>query len=454
MRSAASRPGWTRTCRSRFSRTRCTTSSSRTSTRRGCPHRAPRRRCWRTAGGSRVGAAHWRRARRSTSLSTRRIEAIHMRSIVKSTDAYEAWMRQRTDVSEKMLEKKHEKMSDAVFPFLRATFYRWVEQWPAVCPKLARRDQDVLLAVGDLHVENFGVWRDSRQRLVWGVNDFDDACELPFTSDLVRLATSAILAASTAGVKVNADSICGFLIDGYRTGLVKAEPILIPANRNAPLAKLTRDTQEEPVAFWRKKLDPKRSPAIEPRDLPRGLEDMFHAAFRSGARLTFRRQKSPGGLGSQGRRRFTAVETIRKGVYEAREAKALVPSALYWLRRQDRMPSQTSTLLQHAIRIPDPFFQVHDRWLLRQLAPDIAKIDMPAGEDDKRLALAPALLGLMGRETANIHLGSLSRSDLEKRLKELDRHPRWFTLATERMTASTLADHAAWAEAYPPKKKT
>ena len=73
-------------------------------------------------------------------------------------------------------------------------------------PETASRDQDVLLAVGDLHVENFGVWRDSRQRLVWGVNDFDDACELPFTSDLVRLATSAMLAASAAKIEVTADT--------------------------------------------------------------------------------------------------------------------------------------------------------------------------------------------------------------------------------------------------------
>lgn len=70
-----------------------------------------------------------------------------MRSIVKSTDAFEAWMRARTDVSEKLLKKKHRKMSEGAFPFLRATFYRWVEQWPEVCPKLAGRDQDVLLAV-------------------------------------------------------------------------------------------------------------------------------------------------------------------------------------------------------------------------------------------------------------------------------------------------------------------
>jgi len=376
-----------------------------------------------------------------------------MRSIVKSTDAFEAWMQERTDVSEKLLEKKHRKMSEGAFPFLRATFYRWVEQWQAVCPKLARRDQDVLLAVGDLHVENFGVWRDSRERLVWGINDFDDACELPFTSDLVRLATSAMLAASAAKIEVTADTVSRFMIEGYRTGLVKAEPILIPANGNAPLTKLTRDTQEEPKKFWQKKLDADDNPEVDRRHLPKGLEDMFRASFRSSARATFRRQKSPGGLGSLGRRRFTAVQTIRKGVYDAREAKALVPSALYWSRRQERMLSQTATLLQHAVRIPDPYFQVHDRWLIRQVAPDIAKIEMPADPDDKRLALAPALLRLMGRETANIHLGSFSREDLEKRLKELDRDERWFAAATERMTANTRSDHAAWAKRHPAKKK-
>jgi hypothetical protein len=252
---------------------------------------------------------------------------------------------------------------------------------------------------------------------------------------------------------VTAETICGYVIGGYKTGLVKAASIVIPATGNAPLAKLTRDTQEEATEFWEDKLEPDDNPEVDRRDLPKGLEDMFRASFRSAARLTFRRQKSPGGLGSLGRRRFTAVATVADGSYDAREAKALAPSALYWLRGQDRMPSQTATLLQHAIRVPDPYFQVHDRWLIRQLAPDIAKIEMPKEPDDRRLVLAPALLGLMGRETANIHLGSFSRADLESRLKELDRDSRWFVSATERMTANTRADHAAWAKYHPVKKK-
>ena len=127
--------------------------------------------------------------------------------------------------------------------------------------------------------------------------------------------------------------------------------------------------------------------------------------------------------------------------------KALVPSALYWWTEQDHMPSQTATLLQHAIRIPDPYFQVHDRWLIRQLAPDIAKIEMPQ-ERDKRLGLAPALLRLMGRETANIHLGSRANQDLAERLESVDRIRGWFPAATDRMVASVRKDHAKWIERH------
>ena len=371
-----------------------------------------------------------------------------MRSIVDSTRAFEAWMRKRTKLADKQLKKKHRKMAAGPLPFLRATFYRWIECWPETCPRLAERDEDVLLVVGDLHVENFGVWLDSRQRLVWGVNDFDEACELPFTSDLVRLATSALLAAQAADVQVSAGRICELLIEGYRAGLrTGGEPILLSNRQHSVLIKLTRNTQENPKAFWKDKLDPGDNPRIGAGDLPKGLEDMFRASFQPHADLQFREQKSPGGLGSLGRRRFTAVETRKNGGRDGREAKALVPSALYWHRGQDQMRSQTATLLQHAIRVPDPHFQVHDEWLVRQLAPDIAKIELPEDARDIRLALAPALLRLMGRETANIHLGSRNRKVLETRLKRLNHDQLWFSKATDRMADCTRLDHAEWAKA-------
>src|SRR4051812_195046 len=86
-----------------------------------------------------------------------------MRNIFESTEAFETWMRKRTDLSRRLLKKKHSQMAAGPFPFLRSTFYRWAEQWPRVCPELAGRPDDVLLVVGDLHVANFGVWCDSRR---------------------------------------------------------------------------------------------------------------------------------------------------------------------------------------------------------------------------------------------------------------------------------------------------
>jgi hypothetical protein len=105
-------------------------------------------------------------------------------------------------------------------------------------------------------------------------------------------------------------------------------------------------------------------------------------------------------------------------------------------------------MLQHAIRIPDPYFQVHDRWLVRQLAPDVAKIELPKDDRDKRMALAPALLTLMGHEAANIHVGTRRPEDLERRVQQLGRDPLWFSTAAERMEACTRRDHAEWASRH------
>lgn len=47
-----------------------------------------------------------------------------------------------------------------------------------------------VLAVGDLHVNSLGSWRDAEGRLCWGVDDFDEAYPLAYTNDLVWVAAS------------------------------------------------------------------------------------------------------------------------------------------------------------------------------------------------------------------------------------------------------------------------
>jgi len=373
-------------------------------------------------------------------------------NIVDSTSDYERWLHKMTDVQRSAIARKHNEMRKGPFPLLRATFYRWVEHWQALCPELDSRDQDVFLSVGDLHLENFGIWLDSRQRLVWGINDFDEACELPFTSDLVRLATSIALAAEMIEIQAPLHEICHRVLGGYREG-VKAEgrPILVEKGGYPELKQLAAAIKS-PGKFWRNHLNPKDNPRIGRAHLPSRLEDIFRASLPRKARPTYRKERKPGGLGSLGRRRFTAVVGNRKK-RDMREAKSLVPSALYWWEDRPRMLSQTGTLLQRAIRNPDPYFQVHDKWLVRRIAPDALKIELPASRADQRLALAPMLLRLMGFETANIHLGSRSPADLVQLLDSLDREvgSKWLEEATERMVSAVYKDHRAWVKRYKPR---
>jgi hypothetical protein len=91
-----------------------------------------------------------------------------------ATQKYEAWLREQMPLIRADLALKHRMMAESAFRFFRGTFYRWAQLFPRVCPSLM--DAPRPLAVGDLHVENFGTWRDSEGRLIWGVNDFDEAC--------------------------------------------------------------------------------------------------------------------------------------------------------------------------------------------------------------------------------------------------------------------------------------
>src|SRR5260370_25955421 len=106
--------------------------------------------------------------------------------------AYEAWLAKKCKVVKKDIEYKHRRMKKSPFIFLRATYFRWAKKIGDWCPELM--DAPQVLSIGDLHLENFGTSRDADGPLVWGVNDFAEAAVMPYLLDLVRLATSALLA--------------------------------------------------------------------------------------------------------------------------------------------------------------------------------------------------------------------------------------------------------------------
>ncbi|MEU6930264.1 DUF2252 domain-containing protein [Streptomyces sp. NPDC046385] len=90
---------------------------------------------------------------------------------------------------------KFRKMAGSAFAFYRGTaclFYKDLEREAHGGPYLDERTGRVWIH-GDLHAENFGTYMDANGRLIFNVNDFDEAYVGPFTWDLKRLAASLAL---------------------------------------------------------------------------------------------------------------------------------------------------------------------------------------------------------------------------------------------------------------------
>ncbi|WP_030693475.1 DUF2252 domain-containing protein [Streptomyces globisporus] len=90
---------------------------------------------------------------------------------------------------------KFRKMAGSAFAFYRGTaclFYADLEREAHGGPYLDEQTGRVWIH-GDLHAENFGTYMDANGRLVFNVNDFDEAYVGPFTWDLKRLAASLAL---------------------------------------------------------------------------------------------------------------------------------------------------------------------------------------------------------------------------------------------------------------------
>jgi len=354
-------------------------------------------------------------------------------NVVAATKKYEGWARKRIAIVEADLKLKHRAMAAAAFPFLRATFYRWVELSREACPELQAAPH--LLAVGDLHLENFGTWRDAEGRLAWGINDFDEAYPMPYALDLLRLATSVLLAVREQKLSLGGEAACKQLLDGYRAGMAGDGQGFILEEAHPLLRAMALGEERDPVHFWA------RLTALQAVEPPRQVRQLLRKQLPA-RKAAFRVVHRTAGLGSLGRQRFVALGECLGGLV-AREAKAVLPSAYGWASGEKDKKTYIDAILENAIRAPDPFMLVRKGWLLRRLAPHCTRIeigDYPGRRDEAHL------LHAMGREAANVHWGSRDaigavRRDLQRRAAG------WLFAAAQRMAAATLADWEAWRKA-------
>jgi hypothetical protein len=324
-------------------------------------------------------------------------------------------------------------MSEAPFPFFRATFYRWLQLWPEVCADAARAPK--VLAIGDIHIENFGTWRDHDGRLVWGANDFDEVWPLPYTLDLVRLATSALLAIQAEHLCLPGKEACAHILEGYRDALKAGGCPFVLAERHSWLRAIAQEQLREPQQFWEKLGSFTSIP--QQRVPPEAWSAMqeFLPDAKSVSRIVLRQA----GLGARGHQRYVAL-LIWNGGLLAREAKALAPSAAAWLAQESSPQIYYEQILKRAIRVPDPLFRVKGKWLVRRLAPDCSRVELaslPKRRDEERL------LFCMGWETANIHLGS--KGAAPRVLKDLANRPTgWLFRSAKAMRDVIGDDWKAW----------
>jgi Uncharacterized protein conserved in bacteria (DUF2252) len=352
---------------------------------------------------------------------------VQPQSVVEATAAYEQWLGTKLPIVAADLERKHRLMRRDAFSFLRATYYRFVELLPSAVPELGEAPS--VAGVGDLHVENFGTWRDAEGRLAWGVNDFDEADVVPYTADLARLATSAVLACRTERLRFDERGAASAVLAGYTRGIDEGAGPFVLAERRRWLAALVRPVLRDERTYWR---------AIEAgakveQPLPKAAQELLDAAA-PGPGWGYVVRVRVAGVGSLGRPRFAVVGEWQ-GSLAGRELKQLPPPATRFIgRRPKSKPAR--------VRDNDPSAHEGDGWLVHRLSPDDVKIELASLDPrhvDRRL------LAAMGRETARIHLQSRVADAISGDLAA--RKKNWLEAAALRLADAVEVDFAVWRKA-------
>jgi len=356
--------------------------------------------------------------------------------VATATASYEEWLGEFFRLHAPDVAYKHALMSDPrdPFPFFRGTYYRWAALWARVCPEEMNAPR--VPAVGDLHIANFGTWRDADGRLCWGVNDFDEADELPYTNDLARLAASAQLARATGLLDIKFGWACRAILTGYREALHAGGIPFVLEERHPELRATATAAERDPVRFWDKLTRVLADPPAEP---PPGARRALLCDFPDSHPAPEIRFRPEIGMGSLGKPRYVALAEWMGG-WIAREAKAVAPPATDWLAGRMERHSRMSEVAASAVRCPDPFYRLGRDWVVRRLAPHCSKIDLgvlATSEDVLRVLWA------MGGETANVHLGAPGAATAI--LHDLEQRPhKWLNESARAMAKAVLDDWSEW----------
>lgn len=304
------------------------------------------------------------------------------------TADYDRWLAGQITVVEADVARKHAEMRTDRRRFLRGSYYLWLTRVVERVPDVL--DTARVPLVGDLHVENFGTWRDVRQVRRWGVNDLDELGTGPWLLDLLRLAVSATLAPHLA---LDDAAVCDTLLDRYAAAVPGAD--VAPAGRGGRHLRALVPPFASPATYY-----DALAGGHPVADLPAEVVAAAEGTAEPGWQPTWHVHEA--GTGSLGHRRRVGVGPAADQRWHAREAKELGPGTHVWAAPLDtRLPQPVEHLYPRvlaAVKGPAAASRVLG-WQLRDLAPDIVRIELSGlRPGDETL-----LVGSMARAAADVH---------------------------------------------------
>ena len=142
---------------------------------------------------------------------------------------------------------KFRKMAGSSFAFYRGSaclFYHDLGREPLETQYINDRTGRIWIH-GDLHAENFGTYMNSQGRLIFNVNDFDEAYVGPFLWDLKRFAASIALLGYS---KALSDNQITDLVKAYaKAYLGRINQIVTAEDNGKDIPSLTLDTAKGPL---------------------------------------------------------------------------------------------------------------------------------------------------------------------------------------------------------------
>jgi hypothetical protein len=360
-------------------------------------------------------------------------------TFAQATESYERWRAARTPIVAADLARKHERLAESPFLLLRGSYYRFIEQLPSLAADAARGPETVV--VGDLHIENFGTWRDHESRLAWGINDYDEIDILPYTVDLVRLVTGALLAIRAEHLAIGERDASAAILAGWRERIERgeAQPFVL-GERHRHLYRLASEAFTDPVEFA-DTID--RLPPFED-SLPGAAEKLLAEVVPWPTWKPSYRSRTAG-VGSLGSLRVVASGELAGGLI-VREAKEIPGPAALWALPGHKSPSDLAAAVWDARgAAADPHRRQRGHWVVRPLAADASRLELASlrkGHDESNL------LQSMGAEAANVHLTPYAAAAEAKAIRrDADSRPDgWLHDAAEAMAALTERDHREWSE--------